>query len=112
MRHEDAERLGIDGQNAYLDELLNERWWQDQVQEFRVLARRVPAEWGAQYTLFRNSMNPVMTASFMRSGRLAHRSPFVRGLYLVGSSTHPGQWISFCAISGILAADDLVEDNR
>jgi hypothetical protein len=45
MRHEDAERLGIDGQNAYLDELLNERWWQDQVQEFRVLARRVPAEW-------------------------------------------------------------------
>jgi phytoene dehydrogenase-like protein len=55
-------------------------------------------------------MNPVMTARFMRAGRLAHRSPFLRGLYLAGSSTHPGQWISFCAISGILAANCLIED--
>jgi phytoene dehydrogenase-like protein len=55
-------------------------------------------------------MNPVMTARFMREGRLPHRSPHVRGLYLAGSSTHPGQWVSFCAISGILAADALLED--
>ena len=31
-----------------------------------------------------------MTARFMRAGRFAHRSPHVRGLYLAGSSTHPG----------------------
>ena len=52
-----------------------------------------------------DAMNPVMTARLMRAGRLAHRSPFVRGLYLCGSATHPGQWLSFCAISGVLAAD-------
>jgi len=55
-------------------------------------------------------MNPVMTARFMRAGRIAHRSPWVRGLYLAGSATHPGQWVSFCAISGILAADRVRED--
>jgi phytoene dehydrogenase-like protein len=55
-------------------------------------------------------MNPVMTARFMRQGRLSHRSPWLRGLYLAGSSTHPGQWVSFCAISGVLAADRVVED--
>ena len=55
-------------------------------------------------------MNPVMTARLMRAGRLAHRSPFVERLYLAGSATHPGQWVSFCAISGILAADRVLED--
>jgi phytoene dehydrogenase-like protein len=57
-------------------------------------------------------MNPVMTARFMRSGRLAHRSPHLERLYLAGSSTHPGQWVSFCAISGVLAADRVLEDLR
>jgi phytoene dehydrogenase-like protein len=57
-------------------------------------------------------MNPVMTARLMRRGRVSHRSPWVRGLYLAGSSTHPGQWVSFCAISGVLAADCLHEDAR
>jgi len=52
----------------------------------------------------------VMTAKFMREGRLPHRSPDLRGLYLAGSATHPGQWVSFCAISGILAADCARED--
>jgi phytoene dehydrogenase-like protein len=46
----------------------------------------------------------------MRQGRVAHRSPYVRGLYLAGSSTHPGQWVSFCMISGILAADRIIKD--
>jgi phytoene dehydrogenase-like protein len=50
-------------------------------------------------------MNPTMTASFMREGRLAARSPAADNLYLCGSATHPGQWVSFCAISGVLAAD-------
>ena len=109
MRHEIAERLSVEGQRDYLNQLLAESWWHDGIDEFRVLATRVPAEWGAQYNLYRDSMNPVMTAGFMRAGRLAHRSPHARGLYLAGSSTHPGQWVSFCAISGILAANDLLE---
>jgi phytoene desaturase len=110
MRYEMAEGLSVAEQQDYLDRLLTERWWQEGLDEFRVLATRVPAEWGAQYNLYRNSMNPVMTAGFMRAGRLAHKSPYARGLYLAGSSTHPGQWVSFCAISGILAANDLLED--
>ena len=110
MRHEVAERLGVEGQRDYLQQLLEERWWREGVDEYRVVATRVPSEWGAQYNLYRNSMNPVMTAGFMRAGRLAHKSPYARGLYLAGSSTHPGQWVSFCAISGILAANDLLED--
>jgi phytoene dehydrogenase-like protein len=57
-------------------------------------------------------MNPVMTARLMRKGRLAHRSPWIRGLYLAGSSTHPGQWVSFCAVSGVLAAEQLHAERR
>jgi len=110
MRHDVAERLRVKGQRDYLDQLLAESWWRDEVEEFRVLATRVPAEWGAQYNLYQDSMNPVMTAGFMRAGRLAHKSPYMRGLYLAGSSTHPGQWVSFCAISGVLAANDLLQD--
>jgi phytoene dehydrogenase-like protein len=110
MRYEVAERLSVEGQRDYLNQLLAESWWREGVEEFRVLATRVPSEWGAHYNLYRESMNPVMTAGFMRAGRLAHKSPYARGLYLAGSSTHPGQWVSFCAISGILAANDLLED--
>jgi phytoene dehydrogenase-like protein len=90
--------------------LLEERWWQEGIEEHRTVARRTPAEWGAEYSLARSSMNPVMTAKFMREGRLAHRSPDLRGLYLAGSATHPGQWVSFSAISGVLAADCLEKD--
>lgn len=110
MKYELAERLSVEGQRDHLDRLLSERWWREGLDDFRVLATRVPSEWGTQYNLYRNSMNPVMTAGFMRAGRLAHKSPYARGLYLAGSSTHPGQWVSFCAISGILAANDLLED--
>ena len=111
MRHETAERLGEAGQRAYLDKMLAETWWREGIAEFRVLATRAPTDWGAQFHLYRDSMNPVMTARFMRQGRLAHRSPYVRGLYLAGSATHPGQWVSFCALSGILAADCVCEDS-
>ncbi len=112
MRHEVAERLGVEGQRDYLNKLLEESWWREGIDDYRVVDTRVPSEWGAQYNLYRDSMNPVMTAGFMRAGRLAHKSPYARGLYLAGSSTHPGQWVSFYAISGILAADDLLEDLR
>jgi phytoene desaturase len=110
MPYELAEAGGPDGQRAYLDRLLAEDWWRPFAPEFRLLATRIPAEWGRQYHLYRESMNPVMTAAFMRAGRLAHRSPHARGLYLAGSATHPGQWVSFCAVSGVLAADRLRED--
>lgn len=110
MAHADAERGGPAGQRAYLERVLAEDWWRDGIAEHRVVATRLPAEWGSQYHLYRDSMNPVMTARFMRQGRLAHRSPHVPGLYLAGSSTHPGQWVSFCAVSGVLAADRVRED--
>jgi phytoene desaturase len=110
MAHAEAERGGPAGQRAYLQRVLEEGWWREGIAEHRVVATRIPAEWGAQYFLYRDSMNPVMTARFMRQGRLAHRSPHLAGLYLAGSSTHPGQWVSFCAVSGVLAADRVKED--
>jgi phytoene dehydrogenase-like protein len=110
MDHAKAQSIGRQGQAEYLEKLLQEKWWQEGIAEYRVLARRTPAEWGSEYSLARDSMNPVMTAKFMREGRLAHRSPDVRGLYLAGSATHPGQWVSFCAISGVLAAHCLQKD--
>jgi len=112
MRHAEAEEGGPEKQREYLQRILGESWWKEYAPEHRVLAARIPAEWGSEFHLHRDSMNPVMTASFMRAGRLAHRSPFARGLYLAGSSTHPGQWVSFCAISGILAAGLALEDLR
>lgn len=110
MDHAKAQRMGAIGQGEYLEKLLEEKWWQEGIDGYRVLARRTPAEWGAEYSLARDSINPVMTAKFMREGRLAHRSADVSGLYLAGSATHPGQWVSFCAISGVLAADCVRKD--
>ncbi len=111
MDHARALAVGPAGQREYLDRILAEPWWREHIQEHRVLATRIPAEWGAEFHLYRDSMNPVMTAQFMRAGRLAHRSD-VPGLYLAGSATHPGQWVSFCAISGVLSADKVLEDLR
>ena len=110
MDHEKAQNMGSEGQLHYLEKLLAEKWWQQGISEFRLLSKRTPVEWGSQYSLAQDSMNPVMTAKFMREGRLAHRSPDLRGLYLAGSATHPGQWVSFCAISGVLAADCVRQD--
>lgn len=110
MDHEKAQKMGPEGQRQYMEKLLEEKWWQQGISEFRVLSKRTPAEWGSEYSLARDSMNPVMTAKFMLEGRLAHRSPDLRGLYLAGSATHPGQWVSFCAISGVLAADCVRRD--
>jgi phytoene dehydrogenase-like protein len=110
MEHALAEEAGHPGQRDYLDRLLAETWWREAVGDYEVLDKRTPAIWGARYHLYRDSMNPVMTARLMRAGRLAHRSPSVRGLYLAGSATHPGQWVSFCAVSGILAAEEVRAD--
>lgn len=110
MRQAEAERMGPEEQRAHLDKVLGERWWRDYVGEARIVTTRTRSDWGRDFNLYHDSMNPVMTARFMRKGRLAHRSPYLKGLYLAGSSTHPGQWVSFCAISGILAADQLAED--
>ena len=111
LPHPEAARLGPEGQHRLMDEQLAEPWWREGLEDYRVLHRRSTFEWGREYHLYRDSMNPVMTAQLMRQGRLAHRSPTVRNLYLTGSSTHPGQWVSFCAIAGILAADCLLHDH-
>ena len=111
LAHAEATRLGADGQYRLMEEQLAEPWWQEGIAEYRVLHRRTTFEWGRDYNLYRDSMNPVMTAQLMRKGRLAHRSPSIKNLYLTGSSTHPGQWVSFCAIAGILAADCLNHDH-
>jgi phytoene dehydrogenase-like protein len=110
MAYDEAQRLGAAGQREYLERVLSEPWWREHVAEVRVLDARTPTDWGAACNLYRQSMNPVMTARLMRAGRLAHRSPYVERLYLSGSATHPGQWVSFCAISGVLAADRVLED--
>jgi len=110
LAHAEAEALGADGQRELIDQQLAEPWWQEGISEYKVLHRRTTFEWGRDYNLYRDSMNPVMTSRLMLKGRLAHRSPTVKGLYLTGSSTHPGQWVSFCAIAGVLAADCLTHD--
>lgn len=110
LAHTEAEALGPEGQRELIDQQLAEPWWQEGISEYKVLHRRTTFEWGRDYNLYRDSMNPVMTSRLMLKGRLAHRSPTVKGLYLTGSSTHPGQWVSFCAIAGVLAADCLAHD--
>jgi len=110
MDYREAQRLGHDAQLEYLDRLLDEEWWRQGFSDVRVLAKRTPRMWSWDFNLYQDSMNPVMTAAFMRQGRIPHRSPYVSGLYLAGSSTHPGQWISFCMMSGIHAADCIVKD--
>ena len=94
----------------FCERLLSEDWWQSTSMSWKLLDARTPQRWGSEFSLYQNSMNPVMTGSSFRSGRLAHKSPWIQGLYLAGSSTSPGQWISFCGISGILAADLLRKD--
>ena len=110
LDHAHAVRLGAVGQRELLHAMLDEPWWRAGISEYEVISTRVPSDWGKEFRLHRDSMNPVMTARAMRAGRLPHRSPYVDKLYLAGGSTHPGQWVSFCAISGVLAADQLHDD--
>lgn len=112
MRYAEAARGGTIGQQRYLEKILEEDWWKSLAGETRILASQTPREWARRFNLYRDSMNPVMTARFMRAGRMPHRSPYFKGLYFAGSSTHPGQWVSFCAISGVLAANCVLEDSN
>lgn len=112
LDHGRATSGGDSFQRRFLDRVLAEDWWRRHVADARVLATRIPSEWAASYGLHGEAMNPVMTAAFMRAGRLPHRSPRIPRLYLAGSATHPGQWVSFCVISGVLAADRVLEDLR
>lgn len=109
MRQAEAEQVGVDGQSEFLQQIMNESWWRNEVGETRLLYSRIPTKWGEEFGLYKDSMNPVMTAKFMRAGRMRHRSPHVEGLFLAGSSTHPGQWVSFCAISGVLCAQQVLK---
>jgi phytoene dehydrogenase-like protein len=94
-----------------LKEMLDDSWWREGLRDVQLLHSRTVRGWGRDMHLYRDSMNPAMTRRLMLVGRLAHRSPWVKGLYLAGASTHPGQWVSFCAISGVLAADLLHSDH-
>ncbi len=106
MDFREAEELGPEGQRAWFEARLKEPWWRE-AGEASILAIRTPCDWGSQFLLARDAMNPAMTAGFMRRGRLSHRNPDVRGLYLAGSATHPGQFVAFCAQSGVHAANRL-----
>jgi phytoene dehydrogenase-like protein len=108
--HAEAALLGPEGQLAWFQERLAEGWWGQEGMRARVLAVRTPARWGADFHLPQDAMNPAMTAEFMRQGRMSTRNPDVRGLYLAGSATHPGQFVAFCAQSGVHAARRLHAD--
>lgn len=110
LDHARAQALDEAAQRAWLDDLLADPRLPELVGEVELVRARTPRAWGRDFRLHRDSMNPVMTAAFMRAGRLAHRCPHLPGLYLAGSATHPGQWVSFCAISGVLVADLVAED--
>jgi phytoene dehydrogenase-like protein len=107
-----AEKLDSQAMSALLDELRADPWLADRLPGFAERRAVTPADYGRASTLYRDSMNPVMTARFMRQGRMPRRAPGVARLYLVGSSTHPGQWVSFAAISGVLGADAVLADLR
>jgi phytoene desaturase len=110
MDHETAVQLGEAGQSDELQKMLEQTWWKDGLMDVQVVACRTSRQWGRDMHLYRDSMNPVMTRRLFLEGRMRHRSPWIRGLYLAGASTHPGQWVSFCAISGVLAAETLHAD--
>jgi phytoene dehydrogenase-like protein len=110
LGHDQADQIGEDGQAKELKRLLDRDWWKDGLSDVELVASRTARQWGRDMNLYRDSMNPAMNRSLLLRGRLRHRSPWIRGLYLAGASTHPGQWVSFCAISGVLAADAVHAD--
>jgi phytoene dehydrogenase-like protein len=106
---DDAARLGSDGQRELLDRYVAETWWRDGIDEVEVVHRRLVGDWGRTFRLRSDAMNLVMARRQMLLGRLPHRIKHLPGLYLTGSWTHPGQWISFCSVSGVLAADQALK---
>ena len=112
LDHARAEREGRAGQEEALDRVLAEPWWRAGLDEVRVLGRRVPADWGAEFRLHRDSMNPVMTARSCAAAAFRTAAPGSAACTWPAAPRIPGQWVSFCAISGVLAADRLLEDAR
>lgn len=112
LPHYEAEHLGHSGQAEFLASVLHETWWRSMVREHRLLATRTPAGWGREFSLFRDSTNPTMATDAAQKDLTGHRSPYLKGLYLAGSSSHPGSGVSFCGISGILSARRLIKDLR
>lgn len=112
LPHYEAEHLGHSGQAEFLASVLHETWWRSMVHDHRLLATRTPAGWGREFSLFRDSTNPTMATDAAQKDLTGHRSPYLKGLYLAGSSSHPGSGVSFCGISGILSARRLIKDLR
>ena len=110
LPHDYASNLSDEACKAMIDAVLQESWWKAGITDYEVLGYNTPSTWARKFELYNKSMNPVMTAKFMRMGRMKHKSPYFKGLYFCGSSTHPGQWVSFCAISGILATQQLLDE--
>lgn len=110
LPHKLSMNLSDEDCKKLIDSVLQETWWKAGITEFEVLSYNTPSTWSEKFVLYNKSMNPVMTSKFMRMGRIHHKSPYFKGLHFCGSSTHPGQWVSFCAISGILASNQLIKD--
>jgi len=105
LSHERARALGADGQQRLLDQMIDATWWQDEVTNVEVVGTRLVGDWGREFRLRDDAMNLIMARRQLLRGRLPHCIKHIPGLFLAGSWTHPGQWISFCSVSGVLAAD-------
>ena len=111
LSHDRAVELGESGQAALLERLVEQTWWRDGVDDVQIVGRRLVSDWGREFRLRDDAINLVMARRQLLLGRLPHRIAHMPGLYLAGSWTHPGQWISFCSVSGVLAADRAMKDH-
>ncbi len=112
LSHRRAAELGEAGQRDLLSRLIEKSWWQEGIDDVEVVATRLVSDWGKEFRLRDDAMNLIMARRQLLLGRLPHRIAHISGLYLAGSWTHPGQWISFCSVSGVLAADAAMDDFR
>ena len=112
LSHDRARALGDDGQRRLLDRLVAAPWWRSDVDQVEVVGTRLVSDWGREFRLRDDAMNLIMARRQLLLGRLPHRIRHIPGLFLAGSWTHPGQWISFCAVSGVLAADQALEHRK
>ncbi len=101
--------LNQEEQIKMMDELVKDRWWQTHISEYKILHSQTTFNWGTEYNLYRNSMNPIMSPEFMLKKHIPYKSTYIQNLYHAGSSTALGQGISLCAISGIHAANSLAK---
>lgn len=110
LDHDAALKLGHDGQLELMDELVQDKWWQTNISGYKILHKRSTYEWGTEFNLYRDSMNPVMSSKFITEEHTPYKSKYIKHLYHTGSSTSLGQGINLCAISGIHAANCLTGD--